>query len=793
MDRVVLLLHISLALLTSAAGLVFAIAEESPIPALTIPLAILTFVFVDRQKTLRLPPLAINIIGVAAFFLAAVELVGENIEARLLSGGHLLVYLTWAFLFQEKGSRQVWWLCGLSVLQIAVSSLLTYSPWFGAIMPLFLLLAMWTLSVFQIARAADIMQKNSVAGRRETGLRERGYQFGARSSAAGASTLDPRCSWISRRFVFSTFAMTLASTMLAALFFLFIPRVWQRNMPVAFLAGREIGGAPSSTGFTDTISLGQIGQIQESPRIALTAKFYDREEDRTLTPQEWSSILGGPIRFRGSVQENYESGTWRRISRRTSDRQRSDFQRLMSPRSRLSVSVQLFLNGNDETQVLFASGMPLSLESISPRREVLIERTGWIVEASWAGQLSRTLDYTFNIAIQDPWFPNREGLSPFRGNLRESPSTRQVYVDYLDRCLNIPSSLRMHLQQWKSRHGPESAGSRPSTEYELARFWESRLSDSRDFEYSLAMRVQDPTLDPVADFLLNRRRGHCEYFASALAMLLRSEGIPTRVVSGYMGGTTNPTTGQWEVRDLHAHAWVEAFVENGLPEKESRIPGGAWITLDPTPAARETLVQQQELQASSLLFQLKDGWRSLWSTAIRMNQGEQQSLIYEPLKQSTLSTWSALSEVFSGRLSNFRRFLASPREWFSWQGGITVFVLLLLLSGIIWGLRKLMSLFRRERIGNRQSEAAVVVIPFYQQLEKLLARAGFIRRASQTPREFMLSTAPALPESLSAELRRLPADVTDQFYSVRYGHAPISPVEAAHIEDRLARLEEGLK
>ena len=94
------------------------------------------------------------------------------------------------------------------------------------------------------------------------------------------------------------------------------------------------------------------------------------------------------------------------------------------------------------------------------------------------------------------------------------------------------------------------------------------------------MESIDHRLDPVEDFLVNRKSGHCEYFASALALLLRSVNIRSRVVNGFKGGDWNELTETLNVRQKHAHSWVEAYVGLRTPD---RIP--IWITLDPTPAA----------------------------------------------------------------------------------------------------------------------------------------------------------------------------------------------------------------
>ena len=112
---------------------------------------------------------------------------------------------------------------------------------------------------------------------------------------------------------------------------------------------------------------------------------------------------------------------------------------------------------------------------------------------------------------------------------------------------------------------------------ERARALESYLRDSGQFHYTLEMGVNDARLDPVEDFLVNRKKGHCEYFSSALALLLRSIDIPTRVVNGFKGGDWNDLTQSMNVRQKHAHSWVEAYV--GHDAQNSPI----WITLDATP------------------------------------------------------------------------------------------------------------------------------------------------------------------------------------------------------------------
>src|SRR5438067_7353869 len=95
----------------------------------------------------------------------------------------------------------------------------------------------------------------------------------------------------------------------------------------------------------------------------------------------------------------------------------------------------------------------------------------------------------------------------------------------------------------------------------------------RDFSYTLELPSHEVP-DPLANFLFVRRKGHCEYFASAMAVMLRTRGIPSRVVTGFQSGVMNPVNGWLILRASDAHSWVEAWVD-----------GWGWMTFDPTPAS----------------------------------------------------------------------------------------------------------------------------------------------------------------------------------------------------------------
>jgi transglutaminase-like putative cysteine protease len=120
-----------------------------------------------------------------------------------------------------------------------------------------------------------------------------------------------------------------------------------------------------------------------------------------------------------------------------------------------------------------------------------------------------------------------------------------------------------------------------------------------DFRYARTFaRVTGP--DPVLDFLFGNKAGHCEYFATAMALLARAAGVPARFIGGYRVGEQSPF-GYYVVRERNAHAWVEAW-----------LPGRGWVTRDPTP---DTELPQNRDHLSGYVAALADGISVAWDNA----------------------------------------------------------------------------------------------------------------------------------------------------------------------------------
>lgn len=275
-----------------------------------------------------------------------------------------------------------------------------------------------------------------------------------------------------------------------------------------------------------------------------------------------------------------------------------------------------------------------------------------------------------------------------------------------------------------------------------ARAIESFLRDGYGYTTELP-KAYDP--DPVANFLFRRRKGHCEYFASAMVVMLRSIGVPARVATGFQSGVYNPISGWYVVRASDAHSWVEAW-----------LPGTGWVTYDPTPPAaapRETLWTRAG-------FYL-DAAETFWHEWV---------LNYDLDRQLTLAAWMETGgrNVGTRWYESLRERLTSAAAGALYaaerHGLHAVFVIVAGVALWFWGPRALRSWAARTRVreakrgGARPSDATLL----YERMLRLLARRGFAKTAWTTPAEFARQIPPSPVATVVTEF-------TSAYHDLRYG------------------------
>jgi hypothetical protein len=275
---------------------------------------------------------------------------------------------------------------------------------------------------------------------------------------------------------------------------------------------------------------------------------------------------------------------------------------------------------------------------------------------------------------------------------------------------------------------------RAANSYDKARAIENYLQSRYTYTLTFAGK---PGNDPLAHFLFETHAGHCEYFASAMTILLRTLNIPAREVNGFLPGEYNDLGGDYIVRASDAHSWVEAY-----------FPENGWITFDPTPAAADSR------NAFLSRFGMYLDWMELsWNEWIVNYDFVHQVLLAQNL-QKTSRNWRDTAHAWFDRKQEAGRNLIK-----SWQAHPNALRILLpaavALFLILARADLLAKLFRRWELAWQVARPATahadakLASRLYLEMLRILERRGITRKPSQTALEFAVNVnEPALAPTL---------------------------------------------
>ncbi|OPZ24983.1 MAG: Protein-glutamine gamma-glutamyltransferase [Lentisphaerae bacterium ADurb.BinA184] len=305
-----------------------------------------------------------------------------------------------------------------------------------------------------------------------------------------------------------------------------------------------------------------------------------------------------------------------------------------------------------------------------------------------------------------------------------------------DAYLQLPENLQAPLAALNRQLLGERADAAPAARIRAMNTW-----FAGHFTYALGQRPR-PRRDPVLQFLEEWRRGHCELFASATALLLRAQGIPTRYVTGFVCLEPHPFGRYWLARLGDAHAWVEAYVA----EQQ------AWILVDTTPAVGLPTGQPQ----MSWLAAVADRMRLFWKTTLaQVKRGQAADLIIRGL--------TALGAALLW-------FVAHPLRG---PGTIAALVAGLLVA------RRRRAL---ARAGDPLPPTILELKAELAALERRLAAHGLTRAPTETLRQFAvrLRNHPAVPEAARLD------DILDLYEPLRFRADPPAPAQVREFADQMA-------
>jgi len=342
----------------------------------------------------------------------------------------------------------------------------------------------------------------------------------------------------------------------------------------------------------------------------------------------------------------------------------------------------------------------------------------------------------------------------------------------------------------------EDAGLGPDDRFACARLFERQLRDSGRFQYSLEGQERGGLVDPIEDFITTHPRGHCEYFATALVLMLRSQEIPARLVVGYKTDEWNHLGQFFQVRQLHAHTWVEVYLEprhfrDRREAADSLVEGasGAWLRLDPTPAGSAPRLNP----VVEMIGKSFDWLNFLWANYVmEMDRPRQYEAVYDPLADAIREAVRRLGDPnwWRGNLANVAQAMGTGLRSLIITLAV-VLVLFVLLVACQVSRILLRRRLRRAGQADRGVRNARTMVDFYRRLEVLLARFGVTRLPAQTQREFAREAGAKVAASTGEQqLAGLPGEVVEAFYRVRFGGMALDKPQAEAVELALKQLKQ---
>jgi protein-glutamine gamma-glutamyltransferase len=624
--------------------------------------------------------------------------------AALLGAVHFLLFVMLVRLYSATTDRDALFLTMLSFAAILASAVLTIDTTFLGLFFLFLLFGVGTFIGLEMRRSS----KGAI-----------GPEVDAQPKQ------ERRLTW---GLVLAALSVALGAMVIGGALFFFFPRFSAGYM------GRASLQPTLMSGFSDDVELGQIGEIKKNSAVVMRV--------RTGKPVAYPSL-----RWRGIALSTFDGKRWY-----SSDRDAvsisagvSGWINLMSRPPELEGAATLLrytvLLQPVATDTIFAPARVVSLrgnlsgegsnqDAGARRSYILRDGTGSLFNPFHNFSTLRYEGFSVLPAMNVPRM--RAASTDYSGDIRDT------YLQLPTIDPRIPALAKQ-------------ITARAQNPFDKTVAVESYLRSHYTYTLNLTGK---PGQDPLAHFLFETRAGHCEYFASAMAILLRTLGIPTREVNGFLPGEYNDLAGDYIVRASDAHSWVEVY-----------FPGTGWMTFDPTPPSADT-----EGGFLSRLGEYVDWFELTWNEWVINYDFLHQILLAQNMQRSTRSWTETARSWFLTKQEKGRRWMRS------WNHGLSL-LLPLAIVVFLMGLRfDLVAAFARRlwlswqlRSPELARSNPQLASRLYGELLYMLERRGFARQPTQTPLEFAaVLSQPRLASAVH--------EFTQCYSQARFGSAPCDTI-----------------
>ncbi|MBI5894142.1 MAG: DUF3488 domain-containing protein [Deltaproteobacteria bacterium] len=608
------------------------------------------------------------------------------------SASRFLTIIMAAKLFDLKTNRDYLTLYILAFFQLLAASAATTNLTFLFVFILYIIVGIWTLVIFNL---------------------KKDWEEKAQGQTMPRAILGPK-------FFIATLGLAIFSLIITFALFFIIPRIG-----TGFFQ-KKPSPPMKVTGFSGKVDLGELGAVKMDERVVMRVGLPELDN-----PPQF------PIYFRGIALDNYDGISWKQTIKQSSfiARNTAGVFALKNTSGAEDILKQEILLEPIETDVLFAASFGTALSGPLPTRlRVDSMDSIYLLRPPLA-----RIEYTAYSAVTK----EGQGVKESKGQRVKESESQRVKEIYLQ----IPDGVEAAAELAKKiTKGIEAPYLKTIAIQEFLQ---------KNYKYTLNPKKNEGKT-PLDDFLFYSKEGYCEHYATAMAIMLRTVNVPTRLVTGFLQGEWNRFGNYLLVRQRDAHSWVEAY----LPTEKSK---GDWFTFDPTPSA-ET-VGEMPLPMSALNLYL-DSIRWRWNRYI---------VHYTFLDQ--LAAARNIDTRFSYFFYNIKNSFAKPKEykWKEIKGGQGIII-----SGAIL-LFLFLFIFLRRSQAKKKAGQFKNTPAFYIEMLKILHRKGIKKTIGKTPLEFAM------------ELNRKEVEVLTELYlKIRYGRYMPNDYEITNAKKSLAYLKKAL-